>query len=1048
MHNPPVDYRLEDDGAYTITNYDNGPAFCSFLPGVAGLNGVPLWCFYVNRAQAVVSFGVHNKDNAIAEFLPATWAYQLVGVQGFRTFVRHDGNFFEPFSTATSGDHIQRRMRIHPDALEVHETDAQRNLAFDVTYFSPPDQPLGMLVRRVRVTNTGNAPATLEILDGLPLVVPAGVGDFSLKALRHIREAYAYVRMIQGVVPYFATKVAVHDEAEVQAVAAGNFYAAYRITDRSLEPIKPYVDPHAIFGGGRDLVTPRHFIARGFPHRELELFENRFGCALAPLTLELAPGESAQWLALIGAAPHMDAAERGINAFKTLDRFNTAAEASRRCVTATTDPAFTVSSQPLFDAYARQNYLDNVLRGGVPKRLPSANGDTLLHPFARRHGDLERDYNYYILPPHPLSAGAGNYRDVLQNRRYDVWFYPEVGDLEIRAFLNLLQADGYNPLQVAGAHWRAPADLAEQVCPPAASDAARAQLARLMQQPIQPGALLGWLNDNGVEISDRDAWLLDVLSRCEHTFLASGHEGGYWIDHWTYLVDLLEAFAGLYPDRVRAMLTQGADIAWFDEGALVMPREATYQHRPSGPLQLDAVTDHEPRTPPLPATTPFGKLGALVAIKAVSFDAALRGIEMEAGRPGWNDAMNGLPGLFGSSSCEAAELARLAGWLRRVLPDPPDTLLPAPVASLMETVADELAHPYDWRRSATIRETYRAALRESSAAKAVEVSAVTLERLLNGAERRGRTAVANAQGAQHGLVHTYFRNNPRGVSRDDARPVVEQVSSFESAPLPLFLEGQVHAMRLASDPADVQRTYDAVRRSGLYDEQLAMYKLNECLDACGPDIGRARTFTRGWFENESIWMHMSYKYLLELLRAGLYDAFYADIQTMLTPFMDPHTYGRSVLENSSFIGSSANPDPATHGRGFIARLSGSSAEFVHMWLIMTIGPEPFTLTDDHALRFSAGPALPGDWFLDAPRTIHWRDESVALAAGDFACALFGDMLLIYHNPGRRSTFGDQAVRPVRYQLDDQTPVEAVALTGDAAHAIRNRQVKRVRVTLA
>jgi hypothetical protein len=39
------------------------------------------------------------------------------------------------------------------------------------------------------------------------------------------------------------------------------------------------------------------------------------------------------------------------------------------------------------------------------------------------------------------------------------------------------------------------------------------------------------------------------------------------------------------------------------------------------------------------------------------------GIEMEAGRPGWYDALNGLPGLFGSSMPETYELLRLVNFL-------------------------------------------------------------------------------------------------------------------------------------------------------------------------------------------------------------------------------------------------------------------------------------------------------------------------------------------------------------------------------------------------
>ena len=49
----------------------------------------------------------------------------------------------------------------------------------------------------------------------------------------------------------------------------------------------------------------------------------------------------------------------------------------------------------------------------------------------------------------------------------------------------------------------------------------------------------------------------------------------------------------------------------------------------------------------------------LGAVKASTLDAAGMGVEMEGGKPGWYDALNGLPGLFGSSMCESCELKRL-----------------------------------------------------------------------------------------------------------------------------------------------------------------------------------------------------------------------------------------------------------------------------------------------------------------------------------------------------------------------------------------------------
>ena len=53
-----------------------------------------------------------------------------------------------------------------------------------------------------------------------------------------------------------------------------------------------------------------------------------------------------------------------------------------------------------------------------------------------------------------------------------------------------------------------------------------------------------------------------------------------------------------------------------------------------------------------------------------------------------------------------------------------------------------------------------------------------------------------------------------------------------------------------------------------------MYKVNASLASQSHEIGRARAFTPGWLENESIWLHMEYKYLLEVLKAGLYEEFF------------------------------------------------------------------------------------------------------------------------------------------------------------------------------
>ena len=59
----------------------------------------------------------------------------------------------------------------------------------------------------------------------------------------------------------------------------------------------------------------------------------------------------------------------------------------------------------------------------------------------------------------------------------------------------------------------------------------------------------------------------------------------------------------------------------------------------------------------------------------------------------------------------------------------------------------------------------------------------------------------------------------------------------------------------------------------------------------------------------------------------------------------PEIYGRSPLENSSFIASSRFPDAKAHGVGFVARLSGATAEWISMVLHMGLGAAPFRVVD-------------------------------------------------------------------------------------------------------
>ena len=160
---------------FVIDDFDSLPPFASFLPGIAGPLGIPLWAFYVNRGQAIASFGVGSKDMPIMEFQPANKAYQTVPYTGFRAFIKvrdaADG-FYEPFS-ASALPTPTRRMFIGPSEIELEETSPTRGLQVNVLYFTLPGEPFAGLVRQVTVRNVSARPSRWSSWTGYPSSSPA-----------------------------------------------------------------------------------------------------------------------------------------------------------------------------------------------------------------------------------------------------------------------------------------------------------------------------------------------------------------------------------------------------------------------------------------------------------------------------------------------------------------------------------------------------------------------------------------------------------------------------------------------------------------------------------------------------------------------------------------------------------------------------------------------------------------------------------------------------------------------------------------------------------
>jgi hypothetical protein len=958
-------------------DYHNKPAFSGMLPGIAGVHGIPLWVFYVNRGQGIAGFGIESKDGCIAEFFSALKAYHMVREQGFRTFIRFlsDGKsvIYEPFlpENRDAVNEIQTGF----DELTLVEENRSIGLRVEIRYRTLAEAPVGALIRELTLINTGKESRTLEILDGLPFLVPAGVDYKALTTTLTTAQAWMKVFPLQGFGALYRVGAGMEDSASVEVQKFSNFAAGFRKEGKELKSIASIFDPDILFSPQQFMSLPRCFAEKGVAgiSYENQIREGKLPCAFFADSAVLAPGESREYIELYGGGGEEQLISAFFQWFTSGSHWSELIDAGRAITERIVEKSFIRTSHPVFDTYCRQNFLDNVMRGG----LPHFEG-AYIPVYSRKHGDLERDYNWFVIPPEYYSQGWGNYRDVIQNRRSDIFFAPEAGKEILKEFIGLIQTDGYNPLVVQGRTFCLP--------PAEASGLDRMELPEtcrlVLKESFSPGALYAALRsdigpDEGSRISETFRKILS-LSKVQYNAL---HGEGFWIDHWTYLNDLVENYYALFPDRIQALFWEERNCPWFTSGHTVLPRKKRWEATEKGIRQYEALLppDHKPesswmrdRRGEIYYAAPGEKLLGLAAIKFLSRDPFGIGIEMEAGKPGWYDALNGLPGILGSSLPESWELLRLLRILQTIALQP---LSKKPVEAAQEicelygSIQEFLELPVEtdrdlhlrWNRMMTCLEEYRESTARGFKGRRNTIDPAWLSPVLKKMEADVTAGLERGKQKNNGALPTYITVQPTELLIDS------QVPDFDLQFLPLFLEGFTRALPLQPAMEGKKNLHSKVMESELYDRKLAMLRVNAPLDALSHEIGRARAFSPGWLENGSIWLHMQYKYLLAMLHAGLYEEFLKLSRTMLVPFMDPDVYGRSPNENSSFIVSSLHPDKALHGRGFVARLSGATAEFISMLICTLWGHRPFRCSCEE-LQLVFDPCLPDDLF-DSKREI-------------------------------------------------------------------------------
>lgn len=678
-----------------------------------------------------------------------------------------------------------------------------------------------------------------------------------------------------------------------------------------------------------------------------------------------------------------------------------------------------------------------MILGDVDEKAKNSNYDEddrlkVFHVFSRIHGDLERDYNFFVIDDTYFSQGQGNFRDVAQNRRDDVTFTPRIGSFDVKMFLSFIQANAYEPLTVEAVIFFVENKTdAEKVAAECGADTYSKETITniLTGGSFRPGQLFQLVEKLNVKLTVSNEEFIDKVSTISTDLPQATFGQGYWGDHWDYYLDLIDSYLAIYPDGEEKLMYDQR-LRYFFSTARVLPRSEKYvltltfdgqshhvlqldattfdedkvaledefRSSKTGLLSFDAYWQRESKTDTAFESSPIAKLFLLGVMKFATRDSYGMGVEYEGGRPGWNDAMNGLPGMVGSGMPETFEMYQLLKYVKKVVGKyGRPIVVPAELSEMLVTVNGALDTldssgftepkelPFDvpaelftyWDTVATAREDYRAKVSNFFSGETASYDANTvvtmIDRYLGEIEVGIKRAIkigshGDQDDGKSGIPPSYFsfevtKWEENGKHNSVGLPLVN-AKAFKVGRFPLFLEGPTRYLKtVGNDVASAM--YDKVKESGLRDKELNNYFVSASLKGQSYDMGRMMAFTPGWLENQSIWMHMSYKYYLELLRGKLYDQFFSEMRGGgMLPFMDPVKYGRSLMECSSFLASSAFADPSYHGRGFSARLSGSTAEFLSIWKLIFIGSNPFFLDDNGNLAMTLKPAIPAWMFLD------------------------------------------------------------------------------------
>ena len=651
---------------YAIRNVDQMPPF--FISVVSNSDH---WLFISSTGG--LTAGRVSPDKALFPYITVDKIHESTPHTGSKTLIRTVANGkrheWEPFNRAHAGRYstsgnLYKNLLGNKVCFE--EINHDLNLAFRYCWLTSDTYGF---VRRCELENLGEQDCSVELIDGLQNILPAGTPRFAQTNTSNLVDAYKWNELVED-----------------KRLALYTLYSG--ITDRA-EPCESLKATTVFCLGleGHEVLlstTQVEHFRRGAPLTQEVHTRGVRGAYLVNVSLSLAPQAPQRWQ-LVADLEQSQA--QVVSRLHELGDPAAVADAITQSLEKGSDElarimggadAFQTTAEQNVSLHHYANVLFNVLRGGtfddqyqvssrdfrrtvemfnrevfarheaalsaLPDEIHYSNllstieklGDRQLErlcreylpiTFGRRHGDPSRPWNEFAINlkddrGNKLLSYQGNWRDIFQNWEALTFSFPEFVEGVIAKFLNATTAEGYNPYRISkeGIDW---------------------------------------------EVEDPD----DPWSHI-----------GYWGDHQIiYLLKLLELSNRFHPQRLVALLSQPifsyANVPYriksFEslledaKSTVVYDREAAERIEQrvadkgaDGKLMLDANGE-------VYQVNLFEKLLVTLLSKLGNF-VMDGGIWLNTQRPEWNDANNALVG-HGLSMVTLYYMRRYVDFLQRLL---------------------------------------------------------------------------------------------------------------------------------------------------------------------------------------------------------------------------------------------------------------------------------------------------------------------------------------------------------------------------------------------